>query len=67
MLIVKGSRENWKPIAVNAAVSLCTFLEKPPFSAAQPRLASAFLVENIPYQWKRGVVVPVQNKSLAVK
>lgn len=61
MVIVKGSRENWKPVAVNVEVALCTFLERPPFSTAHPRLASAFLVENIPYQWKRGVVVPVQS------
>ena len=34
----------------------CTFLDQPPFNAAPLRLANAFFIENIPYQWKRGEV-----------
>jgi hypothetical protein len=59
IVIIEGQRENWSPKAVHVEVERCTYLEKPPFSMAPPRLANAFFIENIPYLWKRGVVAPV--------
>jgi uncharacterized protein YqjF (DUF2071 family) len=60
MVIIEGVRTNWtpKPVRVEAR---CTFLEKPPFNAAPPRLANAFYIEHIPYRWKRGVVAPLSD------
>lgn len=59
LVIIEGVREHWKPMPVRVEVSRCTFLERPPFDAAPPRLANAFLVEGVDYRWKRGVVAPV--------
>jgi hypothetical protein len=56
LVVIQGVRENWRPRPVSARVERCAFLEKPPFSAAPARLANAFLVEDIPYRWERGVL-----------
>jgi hypothetical protein len=58
MVIVEGIRQNWNPKAVRVEVERCSYLEKPPFSAAPLRLANAFFIENVPYRWQRGVVGP---------
>jgi hypothetical protein len=36
-------------------VKQATFLERGPFAGSTPQLASAFFVQNIDYQWNRGV------------
>jgi Uncharacterized conserved protein (COG2071) len=59
MVIIEGVREHWKPKPVRVEIERCSYLEKPPFSAAPLRLANAFFVENIPYRWQRGVVAPL--------
>ena len=60
MIVVEGVRENWKPEPVEVEVLAGpAFFERPPFSSYKPRLASAFLVEDIPYRWKSGVVEPI--------
>ncbi len=56
MVIVHGIREHWQPMPVRIDALRCTFLEQPPFNTAPLRLANAFFIENIPYQWKRGEV-----------
>ncbi len=56
MVIVQGQREQWQPIPVHVERVRCTFLEQGPFAGVPPRLANAFLVENIPYRWQRGEV-----------
>lgn len=56
MVIVHGIREHWQPMPVQVDELRCTFLEKPPFNRVPLRLANAFFIENIPYQWKRGEV-----------
>jgi hypothetical protein len=48
---IEGVRENWTPRPVDVVVSDCKFLDAFPGA----RLASAFYVSSIPYQWKRGV------------
>lgn len=59
MVVIEGVREQWDPRPVRIEAVRSTFLEKPPFNAAPARLANAFLVENIPYRWKRGIVSPL--------
>jgi Uncharacterized conserved protein (COG2071) len=56
IIMIEGVRREWKPVPVNVEVMRRTFFEQPPFRAAEPILANAFHVENIPYKWKRGVL-----------
>jgi hypothetical protein len=52
---IKGVRENWNPQPVRVEVGEATFFRHPPFDRIErPRLANAFFVEDIPYEWKRG-------------
>jgi hypothetical protein len=59
IVVVKGMRDHWVPTPVEVSVPCCRFLEKPPFCTVAPRLANAFLVENIPYRWERGFRLPI--------
>lgn len=59
LVLVEGVRRHWQPRAVTVEVERCQFLDHPPFDSATPRLANAFLVEEVPYTWKRGVRVPM--------
>ena len=52
VLIVEGVRQHWVPGPVQVRKSNVGFVGGGPFEGAT--LASAFLVENIPYSWKRG-------------
>ncbi len=52
MLIVEGVRNNWKPKPVEVAKCEIDFFKQ--FPSAVP--ANAFVVENIPYSWKKGRV-----------
>lgn len=56
IVIVRGLRESWEPMMVDANVLNCTFFNQPKFRGATPILASTFYIANIPYQWERGVV-----------
>jgi len=59
MVVIQGVRENWRPRPVRAEIETCAFLDRPPFAGTPRLLANAFLVENIPYRWERGVVMPL--------
>lgn len=59
IVVIEGVRQHWRPAPVAVEVLQNTFLERDPFRAAKPILASAFHVENIAYSWKRGVVQPL--------
>jgi len=54
VLIIEGVRENWTPRPVSIAKANIGFIKEAGFNKAI--LASAFIVENIPYQWKKGRV-----------
>ncbi|MGY8642803.1 MAG: DUF2071 domain-containing protein [Verrucomicrobiales bacterium] len=54
MLIIEGVRQHWKPKPVSVVKSEVGFLDSPQFIGH--RLASAFLVENVDYSWKKGYV-----------
>lgn len=53
VLIVQGLRQNWTPQPVTINHYQLPWLAKHGFGEAV--LASAFVVKNIPYQWKKGV------------
>ena len=52
VLIIEGVRENWKPQPVRVHSYKVSFIEH--MRQEQVRLASAFIIENIPYYWKKG-------------
>jgi hypothetical protein len=54
VLIVEGLRENWTPRPVTVRNQQFSFLDNLLFPDI--RLASAFEISNIPYQWKKGKV-----------
>lgn len=54
MVVVQGVRQQWTPRPLEVQVHLASFLATPLFAGEQPVLANAFLVDNVPYWWKRG-------------
>lgn len=56
MVVVEGVRSDWKPFPVNVGHHNIPFLEE--VGHANAILANAFLVENIPYHWKKGAIEP---------
>jgi hypothetical protein len=54
MVIVEGRREDWVPVPVAVKVRECRFLAQPPYYGYKAKLANAFLVRDIPYQWQKG-------------
>jgi hypothetical protein len=59
IVMIRGRRSHWQPRRVAVEVKTCRFLEKAPFGAANPRLASAFHVTDLDYGWEHGVRVPI--------
>jgi uncharacterized protein YqjF (DUF2071 family) len=54
VLIIEGVRSNWKPSPVKVKDYHFQFLNTLEFS--DPVLANAFVIENIPYSWKKGKI-----------
>jgi len=52
VLIIEGVRENWKPKPVHVLEHRNSFIDN--LNLNDVRLASAFIIENIPYYWKKG-------------
>jgi hypothetical protein len=55
IIAIKGVRKNWNPRLVPVTVNRLTFFDHGAFAGTEPRLASAFYVEDIAYQWNPGV------------
>jgi len=51
-LIIEGVRENWIPTPVEAVKANVGFINEKNFKNIV--LANAFVIENIPYYWKKG-------------
>jgi hypothetical protein len=64
LVIIEGVRQHWTPIPVAVDVERVTFFERPPFSTKSPILANAFVVQRIPYQWRRGVLERLPQETL---
>lgn len=56
VLIVEGVRSDWKPRPVNVLIHRIPFLEE--LGLGHAVLANAFMVENIPYHWNKGISEP---------
>ncbi len=54
VLIVEGVRENWIPKPVEVTESAISFIQQPAFKNAV--LANAFVIQQIPYRWKSGII-----------
>lgn len=52
MLIVEGVRSNWEPRPVEVTHATAGLLQQPALKGAV--LANAFIIEDIPYYWKKG-------------
>jgi len=52
VLIIEGVRENWIPKPVEVIKSKVGFIDQ--FNFKSVVLANAFMIENIPYHWKKG-------------
>ena len=52
VLIIEGVRENWTPAPVEIVKSHSGFIDQKKFKGIVT--ANAFMVENIPYHWKKG-------------
>ncbi|MEL6989817.1 MAG: hypothetical protein AAGK97_18560, partial [Bacteroidota bacterium] len=53
MLIIQGLRSNWKPKPFRVIQFHSAFIDH--FNFKEARLANAFLVEQIPYTWKKAI------------
>jgi hypothetical protein len=52
---VEGVRKGWKPRLVPVSIEKLSFLDQETFADVAPILASCFYLEDIDYQWKRGI------------
>lgn len=57
MVVVQGVRSDWSPRPVYVEVQKASFFSGSDFQGAEPILANAFYTEQIPYQWKPGVLM----------
>lgn len=54
VLIIEGVRENWRPKPLRALDHHFSFIDNLKLNNA--KLANAFIIENIPYYWKKGKI-----------
>ncbi|MCR6642851.1 MAG: DUF2071 domain-containing protein [Sporocytophaga sp.] len=54
VLIIEGVRESWIPKPVEVIKANVGFIKQMNFEGV--KLANAFLIQNIPYYWKKGVI-----------
>jgi uncharacterized protein YqjF (DUF2071 family) len=61
VLIIEGVRENWRPMPVKVLEYGFSFIDNLKLDNVQ--LASAFIIRNIPYHWKKGRIVKWKQKE----
>ncbi len=54
VVIIQGVRKQWDPQPIRVEVRRNSFLQQSPFRDAEPILANAFHLADVPYLWKRG-------------
>ena len=62
IVVIKGVRKKWDPQLVEVEVRRCTFLEREPFLSANPILANAFHIADVPYRWEKGRLEPLPRE-----
>jgi len=56
VLIIEGVRKNWKPRPVQVMDYNFSFIDN--LKLNEVRLANAFIIQNVPYYWKKGRIEP---------
>jgi hypothetical protein len=56
---IRGVRSGWNPRSVRVIVRHNAFLDQAPFHGADPLLANAFYLRDVPYRWERGIRTPL--------
>ncbi|HZD67987.1 MAG TPA: DUF2071 domain-containing protein [Actinomycetes bacterium] len=56
---VKGTRDRWDPQPLAIEHADVALLDQPPFAAATPKLAAAFHLHDLTYNWTAGKVEPL--------
>jgi hypothetical protein len=64
VLIIEGVRENWKPKPVRVIDYNFSFLDN--LKLDEIKLANAFIIENIPYYWKKGKIEQWKEENFKV-
>lgn len=54
VLIIKGMREHWEPIPVSVYHHRFSFIDDMGLEGVQ--LANAFMIEQVPYHWEKGII-----------
>lgn len=54
VVIIEGVRQNWRPVPVRVKEYHFSFLQG--LNLSESSLASAFLIQNVPYYWKKGKI-----------
>jgi hypothetical protein len=54
VLMIEGVRENWKPVPIKIISYDMAFLDS--LNLKQVQLANAFIINDIPYYWKKGSI-----------
>ena len=54
IVVVRATRGRWSPRPVTVESVRSSFLARAPFASRRAVLASAFIVEDVPYRWERG-------------
>ncbi len=57
VLIVEGTRSDWEPRPVSVQSHAFSFLDD--LGLGELRLSNAFVIDRVPYRWKRGVLEPL--------
>lgn len=60
LLVIEGVRQNWDPKPVEVVEHHFGFIDK--LGIGRGDLANAFVIENVPYSWKRGRFEPIPAK-----
>jgi len=62
-VIIEGVRQNWNPRPVSVGLESAAFFSHPPFAGTPVVLANAFLLEGVPYRWRKGLVEPLEASA----
>ena len=63
MLVVDGVREHWNPRPVAVDSAEINFFKTEIFKGCTPRLANAFVLEDIPYEWRKGRLIALGERT----
>jgi len=61
VLIIEGVRENWKPAPVRVLEYRFAFIDN--LKLTNAKLANTFIIQNIPYRWKKGKIEQWNKKE----